>query len=526
MVIWCADWPAAAVGATPDELLAVVHSNRVVAVTPAARAGGVRRGQRRREAQGRCPALVVAKRDEAAEARRFEPVVQVIEEFTPRIELTRPGSCAFATRGPSRYFGGDESLARQIISRVDSVLDPLGWSGHVRVGAADGPFAASLAARSSQGTATIIDSGSTRAFLGPLPVEALERPELAGVLRRLGICTFGQLAALPGADMVARFGLEGQAAHRLAAGLDEHPPATELRVPDLAVSTEIDPPAERVDEASFIAKALADELLSRLDALALSCTRVLVSAETEHGERSERLWRHEGSLTAAAVSDRVRWQLDGWLNGSAARRPTSGIVLLRLAPDEVMAAHGRQLGFWGSETGAADRAARAVARVQGLLGPDAVRVIEWRGGRDPSEQVRLVHAHAVDLTASRPSARRDWINRPWPGQVPAPSPAIVHESPPLVGVLDGAGEPVRVSGRGLISAPPATVLIDSDALTVMSWAGPWPVDERWWDPDLHRRRARLQVVLSSPGDSADPASQSAHLLAVEGGKWRLEATYD
>ena len=54
---------------------AVVLANRVVACTPAARAEGVRRGLRKREAQGRCPQLVVVADDPARDARAFEPVV-------------------------------------------------------------------------------------------------------------------------------------------------------------------------------------------------------------------------------------------------------------------------------------------------------------------------------------------------------------------------------------------------------------------------------------------------------------------
>ena len=52
---------------------------------------------------------------------------------------------------------------------------------------------------------------------------------------------------------------------------------------------------------------------------------------------------------------------------------------------------------------------------------------------------------------------------------------------------------------------------------VVAWAGPWPADERWWDPAGHRRRARLQVVTGEG---------TAHLLSLEGGRWHLEATYD
>ena len=29
---------------------------------------------------------------------------------------------------------------------------------------------------------------------------------------------------------------------------------------------------------------------------------------------------------------------------------------------------------------------------------------------------------------------------------------------------------------------------------IIGWAGPWPLDERWWDEHRHRRMARFQVV--------------------------------
>jgi protein ImuB len=52
---------------------------------------------------------------------------------------------------------------------------------------------------------------------------------------------------------------------------------------------------------------------------------------------------------------------------------------------------------------------------------------------------------------------------------------------------------------------------------VAAWAGPWLVDERWWDPARHRRLARVQVLTD---DGA------AHLAVLEGGQWSLTATYD
>jgi protein ImuB len=542
LVVRCRDWSVVPVG-PPNEPVAVLHANRVVAVSPAARAEGVVEGQRRREAQARCPEVRVVDHDVDRDAREFQAVAAAVEAFTPRIELSQPGVCALATRGPSRYFGGDDALAAQVHARVDALLAARGWSGAVGVGVADGPFAADLAAALAEPT-RVVPAGAAPSFLAPLPVGALAGgllragvgagaaagpgpaaiDDLVDVFVRLGLRTLGSLAALSPADVVARFGTTGRLAHRLAGGLDDRPPDLRPVPPHLQVEAVLDPPAERVDTAAFVAKSLADELHDRLDRRGLACTRVAVRAETEHGETIERLWRHEGALSAGAIADRVRWQLDGWLNASVAERPTSGIVLLVLVPDEVVAASGRQLGFWGGEAREAERAGRALARVEGMLGPDAVTVPEWRGGRGPAERIGRVPLHAVDVAdrdlrpANATSTSPSWAEPPWPGQVPAPSPASVLAERQPCEVFDASGQPVTVSGRGMASAAPARLSIRGGGwVELAAWAGPWPADERWWDPPSRRRRARFQVV---------DTSGAAHLLAVEGNRWWVEAVYD
>ncbi|MCP5025105.1 MAG: DNA polymerase Y family protein [Actinomycetia bacterium] len=515
LVVWCPDWPVVATGTPLHEPVVVVYANRVVAASPAARAEGVRRGLRRREAQGRSPGAIVVERDEVREARRFEPVVAALETLTPRIEITRPGSCRFLTRGPSRYFGGDQAL-------VDLVLDTVTRADPdvpCRVGVADGPFAANLAARqrTPAGRPFVVDSGATPAFLAPLPLSALEDLELVDVLVRLGLRTLGDLAALDVSDVLGRFGPPGALAHRRASGLDDTPPAARQPPPDWSVTTQLDPPAERVDVAAFAAKRLADELHDRLEREGAACVRLLVEAETEHGEVLQRLWRDEGALTAAATADRVRWQLDGWLSGSAVTRPSGGLIRLTLAPDEIAVAAGRQLGFWGGTPGADESIVRALARAEALLGAGSVTVPERRGGRGPHEQLTLIPVSSVDLTGQRIIDGLD-TDAPWPGQLPAPSPALVHRDPIPATVVDPHGESVRVTGRGLVSGEPALVAIDDGPpVPVAGWAGPWPADEWWWDPDRHRRRARIQVTLTSG---------PARLLVLESGRWWLEATYD
>ncbi len=522
LVVWCPDWPVRAAGSAQVPG-AVVRANRVVACSAPARAQGVRRGMRRREAQSRCPDLAVLPHDPARDARAFEPVVQTVEGFCPRVEIVRPGVCALEARGPARYFGGEAALAEQMTAAV----------GHgSRVGIARGVFAAVLAARDG----VIVERGGTPAFLAPVPVTALDRPELADLLVRLGIRTLGAFAALPRSRVVERFGDDAALAHRLAAGDDDHPLATREPAPELAVHRELDPPAVRVDQAAFAAKALADELHERMDAEGVVCTRIRIEVETEHGEELVRLWRHDGGLTAHALADRVRWQLDGWLTasspggtpgpprkpGDTPGPPSGGIAVLRLVPDEVKPATGRQRGFWGSETQGDLRAARALARVQGMLGPEAVCTPVLSGGREPADQVTLV-AWGESREPARPGSPGEASVRisgwhqpelpPWPGRLGGPAPATVRARPVRVEVVDAEDAPVGVEGRGLLAAPPARV----DGRTVQAWAGPWLLDECWWDTDAHRRRARFQVLLDDG---------SAHLLALDGGRWWLEATYD
>jgi protein ImuB len=515
LVVWCPDWPVTAAGHSPEEPVAVLFANRVVACSAVARAGGVRRGLRRRQAEARCPGLQLVADDPDGEARAFEPVVAEVEAFCPRVEIVRPGVCAVATRGPSRYFGGDEALAALVTEAVAHVDG--------RAGIADGPFAAELAARAGR----VIPEGQTPAFLSTYPVDVLERPDLADLLHRLGIRTLGAFAALPPASVLARFGTDGLCAHRLASGQDERPLAARIPPPELDVTAELDPPAERVETAVFAARGLAHQLCDELSArgLALSCLRV--EAETSHGETLVRRWRLEGA-TPLALAERVRWQLDGWLAGANPHAPTAGLTLLRLAPEEVLPDEGRQLGCWGGDRALDDRAARALLHVQGLLGPEAVTTAVPTGGRGPAEQVQFVPwGDARDRTTSVLALDKAAYGRcppperkggPWPGRVPAPSPATVHTNPIRAEVVDVDGKPVAVGGRGSASAEPKRVSVDGgEWREVVAWAGPWPVDERWWDPGAHRRRARWQVVT---------ADGTAHLLAVEGGRWSVEATYD
>lgn len=554
LALWCPAWAVSTVrredATLTDVPVAIVERGPrgmvVFVASDEARVVGVTAGLRRREAEARCADLVIVERDPAAEARAFESVARATEPITPAVVLERPGVLTFPTRGPSRYFGGDEALA----SRTLGVIRALGVAD-VRVGIADGVFAARLATRRARtDVARVIAPGESREFLAPWPVAVMRGLIRGGdatgnaftsLLVRLGLRTLGDFAALPAPAVLARFGTDGVRAHRIASGIDELAAAPTAPPPDLVETCELDPPATRVDEVAFAAKELADRLLERLGALGLSCSQVVVEAETEHGERHTRCWRHEGGLTAAALTTRVRWQLDAWIGASSGTDHVGGatsgsesggraslsqsecdhvggLTLLRLAPDRVVPASGRQLGLWGGDAATVDRAERVLARVQGMLGHDAVVTAVLDGGRTPAERIRWVPwGEPRDEPVAGEAA-------PWPGAVPGPAPARVHAVPVPAELLDASGEPVRVSGRGEASAPPAR--LRSAALPggeggVVAWAGPWPCDLRWWDRAARRRRALWQVVVT-----CEHEQQLACLVAVEGGRAAVEAVYD
>jgi protein ImuB len=550
LMLWCPDWPVIAAGLTEGvnvhDPVVVLRANRVLACSPAARAEGVRRGLRKREAQGRCPQLTVVEHDPGRDARAFEVVVAAVEDLAPGVEVIRPGACAVAARGPASYFGGEAAAAERLVEHI-----ALACAVEAQAGIADGVFAALLAARAGQ----LVPPGATADFLAGMDIGTLDRPDLADLLRRLGVRTLADFAALPAGDVMARFGFDAAYAHRLAAGADDRPLAVRRPPPDLEVTGEYDPPLDRVDLAAFAAKALAERLHERLAAHGLATTRLIIEARTEAGEELHRVWRHDGLLDAAALADRVRWQLDGWLTASSLRRgptgartpagagtpevgtpaartpgawipagarmpgrPTAGIDRLRLVPDGVVRYAGMQTGLWG-EIGVADeRAHRALVRVQGLLGPDSVFTAVLGGGRGYADQVTLI-PWGDEKTPHRPGGPGARAGAPpWPGRLPAPAPATVLPEPAPLQVHTTTGEPFTVDGRLVMNGPPASVVVAAEApVEIIGWAGPWPAEERWWAPDEARRLVRFQLAL---------ADGRALLVALRDGGWSVEASYD
>jgi protein ImuB len=86
-------------------------------------------------------------------------------------------------------------------------------------------------------------------------------------------------------------------------------------------------------------------------------------------------------------------------------------------------------------------------------------------------------------------------------------------------VTGAAGQPVRVDERGALTGVPARFrpARDEAEAPVTAWAGPWPVDESWWE-NPRGLVARFQMV---------GADGRAWLLRCDAdGAWCTEASYD
>jgi protein ImuB len=508
LVIWCPDWPVRAAGEEagidPAVPLALVEHGLVHACSRAARAAGVQRGLKVREAQSRCAALVVLPLVPAVDARRFEPVLAALEAGIPTVQVVRPGLVVIRATGPARFFGGEESAAGEALHLLAEAGVP-----DARAGIADGPFTAEQAARAAS-PIRIVPPGEGAAFLAPLPVSVLGMPALVGLLARLGVRTLGGLAALPEGSVRDRFGPEGEAAHRVAAGLDPRRVRARVVPADRDRRQAFEPPLERIDQIAFALKRTAEAFLADLAADLLVCTALTVelvaddpsSASGQRGARHRRTWLHPRSFTPLDVIDRVRWQLE-------AAGLEAAITEVVLHPEAVDEAANHEQGLWGGGPG--ERIHHALSRVQSLLGHEAVLTPIRSGGRLTADRTVLAPWGEQRVPPRSPEA-------PWPGRLPGFAPTAVLGDRPHVVLHDPAGREVAMDDRDTMSNPPAVLVAPGRAATrVEAWAGPWPLEERWWDASSAVRLHRMQVAC---------ADGSAWLLAHDDTGWWAEARYD
>ena len=167
------------------------------------------------ESLSRQAGALVLEADEPHYRRVFQQAVSALQGVGDRVEDSGLGVAYVAMDGLEALYGGDEMLARALLDALPQTLLP-------RVGVGHGKFPALVAARSSEPLGLTKVSEDAAAFLssrsaGLLPVSE----DTISALRRFGLHTLGQVAAMKQNMLIDQFGPEGGWAWTLANGHDD-----------------------------------------------------------------------------------------------------------------------------------------------------------------------------------------------------------------------------------------------------------------------------------------------------------------
>ena len=159
-----------------------------------------------------------------------------------------------------------------LLGEPPAIAAELGRAGAPHAAIAPSQIGARLLARARPGVAVAASHGrDLDRALAPLPIHLL-RPLTAPdderafeVLRRWGLRTLGELAALPASDLSARLGRRGVALQRLARGMDSRPLVPDADVPRFVQSLELEWPIEALEPLSFVFARLLEPLAAALE---------------------------------------------------------------------------------------------------------------------------------------------------------------------------------------------------------------------------------------------------------------------
>jgi protein ImuB len=256
------------------------------------------------EAVDICPQLALITPDPTRAAQIWESVLNRVESLGAAVESERGGEAFFDASGIQRLHGG-----------LDGVLDAASAKlGPNFLVAAAPTRLASLAMAGDQpvdelpGRRRILPPEEMAAFLSTLPLAILldrlpgpdrEARRMLESMRRLGLKTLGDLAALPVDAVADRFGPAGLGARDLALGLET---PIRPRVPSEQMTEWLDlPDAGTGIHLEGGLTILCDRLAGRLRAAGTSIRTLSIEARLLDGGS----WSHQSSPPQPTSSSRI-----------------------------------------------------------------------------------------------------------------------------------------------------------------------------------------------------------------------------
>jgi protein ImuB len=520
-------FPLERAGIDADEpaVCVALRANRlsVVAMTAAARRGGVVLGMGVVEARALIQDLDVIEQDVEGERQDHRELLLSLASFGERPSLWPAWDVSIEVGRTSHLMGGEEALASQIHRHVAAL-------GHdVTVGVGDDPWLARLAAMwiaPHEQACVVLPSEGVARWIAELPFEALDPSRaLYSAAQAIGVERVGQWAALDRASVVGRFGSEGQRLHRLACG----EPARESVGP-------LDSP---VDAAPWVERVVLGGPTVDLQPVLFVLPGLI-----------RRLFEHLWTRDSMAMHLLLRLDLDGathqdvrirvgepsrdperWISLFQARlerlRLSAPVVALQLEVVQHTAERGVQLHTL-ERRGSAEPIADLIVRLQETLGERSVfRPVErasWRPERAWSRDGRAdtlarrleERAPPEEPLARHHKAAQDPVARLYAFEAGGvlPRPILLLPVPEQVAVETVDGRPARVrwSGRWW---------------RVECGERPERIETGWWEVDGGLCRDYWTAALISEGSArSDAVARVAWCFADDIGRWFLHGWFD
>lgn len=441
----------------PVVLVDKAHHGRVVETNERARALGARIGQTILQARASAGGAYVLVHDASHTRAVWSDMLDALDPVTPLVDDTAEGTAYLEMRG----IDGDVSQ----------------WIAHTLQALASFDLPVRVAAGANKFTARAATYGRE---IGLLPLDVLEiEPRIVERLHLLGVTLLGDLARLPHGPFVRRFGQAAAMWHDCARGIDPtpfRPRPCELQIDAAAYG---EGTAAHEEQIYFALRVLAERIAGMLDRAGKCAAAVRMTFETETGDRRE---IDAGFAQPTSDPKTLLDVLRAKMEGVTFNAPIAGLRLQVLRLEE----RGNAATLFG----------------QGDADPQALAVAMAR-----LESVAGAHAHSAQV---RPAHRLESRFAYTPFSMRQPrfaehTTTALHNTPQLR--LLKVRE-IQVTMRG---NTPARV----DACAVVDCAGPWRIDDGWFEDPLTR-------------DEYDVLLDDGMLCRIyrQGDCWYLRGTYD
>lgn len=435
--------------AIPDDLpmaLAVegTHGPVVHATNRAAELAGVHAGTRVVDMRALCPTLRVDYADTGGDKAALHKLMLWVRRWCPWTTTDGPAGIVMDTTGSDHLWGGEPALLRGIEER----LSHLGLTAALAIAPTHGAAWALARFGTVRETCALAELSQRMA---PLPVRALRLDgDTVLLLKRLGLKTVGDLAAVPRISLARRFSRAPLPANPLLR-LDQMLGrlAEPLNAPDdpprFAVQTNL---PKAVQDPTPHLPALCEELCAGLFAAGYGARRVILTIYRSDGEVS---WVQAATSQPTRDPKHLAKLFDGKLEKID---PGFGFDLITLAASvaESLATIQTRLDG-GADDGA--ELAKLIDRLSARFGPNTVR--------RPAPQASHI-----------PERRERWA--PAMGAA-APAPLPTRTERPIR--LFDPAEEIRVV-YAVPEGPPAQFVWRRMTHRVTRFAGPERIAPEWW----------------------------------------------